>query len=154
MKYFQWYKKSFKIFRRQVFSFPTSKTQGKCDIVEELMIKGFFCFSQVIDNFYSSFLPLHERVAFFSFFLLLLQLLSYFPLCSLWFHYSSIEDGESCFTRVAIRDDTTISLNASVSNIKNILYKRVYFVQELSWKFICPPVQICSYLLFLFIEEL
>lgn len=56
-------------------------------------------------------------------------------------------------SRAAIRDDATISLNASVSNIKNILYKRVYFGEKLSWKFICPPVQIYSYRLFLFVRN-
>lgn len=34
-------------------------------------------------------------------------------------------------SRFAITDDTTIFLNASVSNTKNILYKSVYFVKEL-----------------------
>lgn len=108
------WKNLWRFFLNRVFFFPTSQIQSKCDIVEELIMKRVFCFIQVIDSFYCK-LYITTWVCsifFFNFFLLLSQLLSYFHVM----HDSTtlLLNTES---RIPIRDDTTISVNASAHSI-------------------------------------
>lgn len=149
MKYLQQYERISKIFLKQGFllSHIINKEQmwysGRTDDEE-----GFLFQSSYWQLLLQLYITTWVCSIFFSFFLLLSQLLSYF----------NVMHDSACLllnteSRIAIRHDTTISVNASAHSIKNIWYKRVYFGKQLSCKFSWSPVWIYSYFLSLFVDE-